>query len=117
MPLRAAASFWAVTVMLSTDSCENAGVAASKAAPAVPNNRNERNMMNSEKGTTHAGACWARRQRPHANRIGIQRRGGARLCQVKAVAELPVGEARAAKIAGTRLKLASATEAEGVTKL
>src|SRR5262249_45421824 len=52
MPLRAAASFWAVTVTLSVDSCAEAEIAATiSAAQAVPDNRNERNMENSKMGS------------------------------------------------------------------
>jgi hypothetical protein len=47
MPLRAAASFWAVTVTLSVFYCASAGDASS-AMHAAPKKRMDRNMTDSE---------------------------------------------------------------------
>src|SRR5258705_5588044 len=102
MALRAAASLSAVTVTDSVASWAKAGAAASRAALAAPEKRMERNIRVLRNGITHAKAC-----RSGAGRTQIkenQRRGGARLCQAKAVAERS-GKSRAlAKIAAVKLR-------------
>ena len=48
--------------------------------------------------------------------MGNQRRGGARLCQAKAVVKETKAEGNAVKIAVARARLVRADEADGVTK-